>query len=562
MKFDWGEKAEAAFQLLKQKLCSASILALPEESENFVVYSDASQKGLGAVLMQKEKVIAYASRQLKCVVFTDHKSLQHILGQKDLNMRQRRWLKLLSNYECEIRYHPGKANVVTDALSRKERSKPLRVIDDRLTKSAHFLPLREDDALEKLTTQYLKEVVAKHGVLVSIISDHDGKFISHFWKSLKKALGTRLDMSTVYHPENDEFSYNNSYHTSIKAAPLKALYGRKCRSPICWAEVGDRQLTGPEIIHETTEKIVQIKRQQLSRVHSMFHVSKLKKYMADEALAIPLDEIQVDDKLNFIEEPVEIMDCEVKHLKQSRISIVKLLVAARSGSKNDKKKEKSRSKNNDDRVRQEDISPITAMIRNMERQMLEDKLMLLGDDGGAFKAFECRWMEALLENGPWLICNVPLILRKWPPMANVSKEDFKSVRSNFSRTMIDLRAYVELKDTLVVAVPKLEGNGYKLHSIRVESEWKLTRCPSFKLFSHSLNQCPKKVVSDVKVKKLRQVVRGLLVGPKYRVVYKLVQAMTAMKLNTRQAKQKDSTSGLKTMANPSGTKRNSQVANQ
>ncbi|GKC48033.1 putative reverse transcriptase domain-containing protein [Tanacetum coccineum] len=158
MKFDWGEKAEAAFQLLKKKLCSASILALLEGSENFMVYCDASHKELGAILMQREKVIAYASRQLKiheknytthdlehgsvvfafkmwrnylygmkCVVFTDHKSLQHILDQKELNMRQRRWLELLSDYDCEIRYHPGKVNVVADALSQKERIKPLRV---------------------------------------------------------------------------------------------------------------------------------------------------------------------------------------------------------------------------------------------------------------------------------------------------------------------------------------------------------------------------------------------------------------------------------------------------
>nr|GEZ74160.1 reverse transcriptase domain-containing protein [Tanacetum cinerariifolium] len=158
VKFDWGEKAKAAFQLLKQKLCSVPILALPKGNENFVVYCDASHKGLGAILKQKEKVIAYASHQLKVheknytthdlelgavvfalkmwrhylyctkyVVFTDHKSLQHILDQKELNMRQRRWLELLSDYDCEIRYHPGKANVVADALSRKERSKPLRV---------------------------------------------------------------------------------------------------------------------------------------------------------------------------------------------------------------------------------------------------------------------------------------------------------------------------------------------------------------------------------------------------------------------------------------------------
>ncbi|GKB06584.1 putative reverse transcriptase domain-containing protein [Tanacetum coccineum] len=158
VKFDWGDKEEATFQLIKQKLCSAPILALPEGSEDFIIYCDASIKGLGVVLMQREKVIAYASRQLKiheknytthdlelgtvvfalkiwrhylygtkCTMFTDHKSLQHILDQKELNMRQRRWLELLSDYDCEIRYHPGKANVVADALSRKEQNKPLRV---------------------------------------------------------------------------------------------------------------------------------------------------------------------------------------------------------------------------------------------------------------------------------------------------------------------------------------------------------------------------------------------------------------------------------------------------
>ncbi|GKE08644.1 putative reverse transcriptase domain-containing protein [Tanacetum coccineum] len=158
VKFDWGDKQEAAFQLLKQKLCSAPILVLPEGADNFIVYCDASHKGSSAVLMQNEKVIAYASRQLKiheknyttrdlklgavvfalniwrhylygtkCTVFTDHKILQHILDQKELNMRQRRWLELLIDYDFEIRYHPGKANVVADALSRKERIKLLRV---------------------------------------------------------------------------------------------------------------------------------------------------------------------------------------------------------------------------------------------------------------------------------------------------------------------------------------------------------------------------------------------------------------------------------------------------
>ncbi|GKA66302.1 putative reverse transcriptase domain-containing protein, partial [Tanacetum coccineum] len=338
----------------------------------------------------------------KCIVFTDHKSLQHILDQKELNMRQRRWLELLSDYDCELRYHLGKANVVADALSRKSRPKPLRVralvmtiglnlpvqilnaqvearkelnygtedlcgmiknlklcadgtlclknrsripclgdlralimheshkskysihpgpdkmyqdlkklywrpnmkaeiatyvskcmtcakvkaeyqkpsgllvqpvipvwkwenitmdfvtklpktmsgqdkiwvIVDRLTKSAYFLPMKETDTMEKLTRQYLKEVVSRHRVPVSIIFYRDSKFTSHFWKSLNDALGTQLDTSTAYHAQTDgqKFSYNNSYHTSIKDAPFKALYGRKCRSPICWAEVQDYAL--------------------------------------------------------------------------------------------------------------------------------------------------------------------------------------------------------------------------------------------------------------------------------------------------------------------------------
>ncbi|GJV07967.1 putative reverse transcriptase domain-containing protein [Tanacetum coccineum] len=369
-------------------------------------------------------------------------------------MRQRRWLELLNDYDCEIRYHPGKANVVVDALSRKERIKPLRVralvlkiglnlpmqileaqvearkednygiedlcgmikklkpradgtlcyngriwkwenitmdfvtklpkttsgqdtiwvIMDQLTKSAHFLPMKETDSMEKLTIQYLKEVVSRNGVPVSIISNRDSNFTSHFWKSLNEALGTQLDMSTAYHPQTDgqsertiqtlkdmlracvidfgkdwdrhlplvEFSYNNNYHTGIKVAPFEALYGRKCRSPICWAKVGDAQLTGLEIVHETTEKIIQHETvgtlayrlelpEQLSRVHSTFHVSNLKKCFVDEPLAILLDEIHIDDKLNFIEEPVEIMDREVKRLKQSRIPIVKIRWNSRRG---------------------------------------------------------------------------------------------------------------------------------------------------------------------------------------------------------------------------------------
>ncbi|GJR93339.1 putative reverse transcriptase domain-containing protein [Tanacetum coccineum] len=444
-------------------------------------------------------------------------------------MRQRRWIELLSDYDCEIRYHPGKANVVADALSRKERVKPLRVralvmtigldlpsrileaqkeavkvenieaedvggmlkkleartdgtlcldnrswlpcygdtrslimheshkskysihpgsdkmyhdlkmlywwpnmkaeiatyvskcltcakvkaehqwpsgllvkldipewkwekitmdfvtklpktaagfdsiwvIVDRLTKSAHFLPMKETDSTEKLTRLYMKEIVARHGIPVSIISDHDSHLTSRVWQSLHKALGTQLNLSTAYHPQTD-------------------------------GQIGEAQLTGPEIIHETTEKIFKIRDrmqaardrqksyvdqrrrplkfevgdkvmlkvepwkgvvrfgkhgklnpryigpfqiierigpvayrlelpQELSRVHNVFHVCNLKKCLSDDTLVIPLEEIQLDDKLNFVEEPVEIMDREVKQLKRSRIPIVKVRWNARRG---------------------------------------------------------------------------------------------------------------------------------------------------------------------------------------------------------------------------------------
>ncbi|GJS26029.1 reverse transcriptase domain-containing protein [Tanacetum coccineum] len=594
--------------------------ALPDGSEDFVVYCDASGIGLGCVLMQRGKVIAYASRQLKIhennytthdlelgavvfalkiwrhylygtksVIYTDHKSLQHIFSQKELNMRQRRWIELFSDYDCEIRYHPGKANVVADALSRKERVKPKRVramnmilqssikdriltaqkeavdesaglqkgldemielrndgalyyldriwvplkgdvrtlimdeahkskysvhpgadkmyydlrdrywwpgmkkdiaeyvsrcltclkvkaehqrpsgllqqpeipiwkwegiamdfvtklprtssghdtiwvIVDRLTKSAHFLPMREDYKMERLARLYLNEIVARHGVPISIISDRDSRFTSRFWQSMQEALGTRLDMSTAYHPQTDgqsertiqtledmlracvldfggswdvhlplvEFSYNNSYHSSVRCASFEALYGRKCRSPILWAEVGEGQLIGHELVQETTEKISHIKdrlkaarvRQksyadkrrkplefsvgdyvllkvspwkgvvrfgkkgklaprfvgpfeivekvgpvayrldlpkELNGVHDTFHVSNLKKCLANPTLKVPLDEIQVDAKLNFVEEPVEILERKFKKLKRSRIAIVKVRWNSKSG---------------------------------------------------------------------------------------------------------------------------------------------------------------------------------------------------------------------------------------
>ncbi|GJV83071.1 putative reverse transcriptase domain-containing protein [Tanacetum coccineum] len=288
-----------------------------------------------------------------------------------------------------------------DFITKLPRSKnghdTIWVIVDRLTKSAHFLAIREDYSTERLANTYIDEIVTRHEVSVSIISDRDGRFTSHCWQTMQKALGTRLDMSTAYHPQTDgqsertiqtlkdmlracvvdfggswdthmplaKFSYNNSYHSSIRCAPFEALYGRKCRSPVLWAEIGESSLIGPELIQETTDKVVLIKEKLKAArdhqksyadnrrkplefeigdrvmlkvspwkgvihfgkkvgVHDMFHVSNLKKCLANLSLHVPLDEIKVDKTLRFVEEPVEIMDREVKSLKPSKIALVKV----------------------------------------------------------------------------------------------------------------------------------------------------------------------------------------------------------------------------------------------
>ncbi|GKE63168.1 putative reverse transcriptase domain-containing protein [Tanacetum coccineum] len=254
------------------------------------------------------------------------------------------------------------------------------VIVDRLTKSTHFLLMRENDHIEKLMKLYMKEVVTRHGVPISIISDRDGKFTSLFWQALHKAFRTRLDMSTTYHPKTDSQSERTIQTLEDMLHACVLDFGKNWDIHLPLVEfsynnkVGDAQLTGPAIIHETTEKIIQIKNiiqpardrqksyannrrkpmvfqvgdkvikrvrtvayklelpQQLSRVHNMFHVSNLKKCLSDESLVIPLEELHVDDKLHFVEEPVEVMDGEIKQLKRSRIPIIKVRWNSKRGS--------------------------------------------------------------------------------------------------------------------------------------------------------------------------------------------------------------------------------------
>ncbi|KAJ9566605.1 hypothetical protein OSB04_002571 [Centaurea solstitialis] len=549
VKFEWTSTCEYAFNKLKGKLTSAPILTLPNGTDGFVVYCDASKLGLGCVLMQDGNVIAYASRKLKvhelnypthdmelatvvfalkiwrhylygvkCQIYTHHKSLQYLLNQKELNMRQRRWIELLSDYDCEILYHPGKGNVVADALSRKggkvkpgivdsrmgivayrisivpdlkseikewqgkaskeENLKSERmvgfldtlvmdteglkcfgnriwvpklgdlrkkilfeahkskysvhpgtnkkdiayfvercvtclqvkikhqrpygklqqlpipewtwehvtmdfvtklprtpkgydtiwVIVDRLSKLAHFLPMKETYSMERLARLYIAEIVRLHGTPVSIVSDRDARFTSTFWQSFQREMGTRVNLSTAYHPQTDgqsertiqtledmlracvldfggswedhlpliEFAYNNSYHSSIEAAPYEILYGRIVRS-LCVgmksekSNLLDRKLSKSLQIRSTriTERIGAVAYKldlpvELGGIHNTFHVSNLRKCLAEPETAIPLQDIKVDRKLNFVEEPIAITDRKIRRLRNKEISLVKI----------------------------------------------------------------------------------------------------------------------------------------------------------------------------------------------------------------------------------------------
>nr|GEV81893.1 hypothetical protein [Tanacetum cinerariifolium] len=280
--------------------------ALPEETEDFVVFYDVSLKGYETALMQREKVITYASRKLKvheenytihdlelgavvyalrlwrhylygtkCVVFTDHKSLQYILNQKELNLRQQRWIELLSDYDCEIRYHPRKANVVSGALIQKEMNMSLRGLDKmyRDLKLLYLWPnMKADIATYVSKCLTCAKVKAEHQKSSRLPQQpeipvyRDNHFTYVLWKSLQKALGTNLDMSTAYHLLMD----GQSERTILTLEDMLRACGINFRSswdrhlsPVCWSEVGDRQLTGPELIREMTEKIVQIKNRLL-----------------------------------------------------------------------------------------------------------------------------------------------------------------------------------------------------------------------------------------------------------------------------------------------------------
>ncbi|GJX95098.1 putative reverse transcriptase domain-containing protein [Tanacetum coccineum] len=325
-KFDWGEEQEEAFQLLKQKLCVAPILALPEGSDDFVVYCDASIKGLGAVLMQRMKVIAYASRQLKiyeknytthdlelgavvfalkiwrhylygtkCVVFTDHKSLQHILDQKDLNMRQRRWIELLTlvmtigldlpsrileAQKEAIKVENLEAEDIGGMLKKLEaRADGTLCLDNRSWMLYWWPNMKADIATYVSKCLTCAKVKAEHQRPSGLLVQPD--IPEWKWEKITMDFITKLPKTAAGF--DSIWVIIGSYHTSIKAASFEALYGKKCRSPVCWAEVGKAQLTGPEIIHETTEKIFKIKdRMQAARDRQKSYADKRRRSLEFE----------------------------------------------------------------------------------------------------------------------------------------------------------------------------------------------------------------------------------------------------------------------------------------
>ncbi|GKB16252.1 hypothetical protein Tco_0850175 [Tanacetum coccineum] len=459
-KYEWGKKEEEAFQTLKNNLCDASILSLPDGIEDFVVYSDASNQGLDleALLVWHEEchlhrpqepstyfqpkgveyepkeanVVADALSRKERVKPRRVRAMAMIIqsGVKEMILTVQRYVRMIilnEAHKSKYSMHPGAdkmyhdlrdmywwpgmkkdiaiyvskcltcvkvkaehqrplgflqqpeipewkwVKITIDLITKLPRSRNVHdaiwVIVDRLTKSAYFLAIREDFNMEKLARLYID-----------------------------KALKTRLDLRIAYHPQTDrlnEFSYNNSYHLSIRCAPFEALYSRKCRSPVLWAKIGEGSLIGPELVLETSEKVVLIKEklkaardrqksyvdkrrkplefevgdrvllkvspwkgvvhfgkkgklalryvgpfkilerialiayrlrllEELSSVHDTFHVSNLKKCLADANLHVPIDEIKVDKTLCFVEEPVEIMDREIKKLKHRKIALVKI----------------------------------------------------------------------------------------------------------------------------------------------------------------------------------------------------------------------------------------------
>ncbi|RVW27201.1 Transposon Tf2-2 polyprotein [Vitis vinifera] len=398
VKFEWSDDCECSFQELKNRLVSAPILTIPSGSGGFVVYSDASHQ-LAAVVFAL-KIWRHFLFGETCEIFTDHKSLKYLFSQKELNMRQRRWIELLKDYDCIIQYHPGKANVVADALNRKLvgslaaiRGCQRQLLKELRSLQVHFRVMGlgalvanfrvQPDLVGRIKTlqkndsrlvQVMEEV--KRGNLRREILEeaHCSKFAIHpggtkmykdlrqnyWWSGMKRDIAQFVAQCLVcqqvkaehqqpagslqplaipewkwehyYHGFCDRIAKNlRGFQASIGMAPFEALYGRKCRSPICWNDVGKRKLLGPELVQLTVEKVALIK-ERLKAAQSR-HKSyadhrrrdwSLRKYIYDPSHVVELEPIQIFEDLTYEEVPVQIVDVMDKVLRHAVVKLVKV----------------------------------------------------------------------------------------------------------------------------------------------------------------------------------------------------------------------------------------------
>ncbi|GJU53956.1 putative reverse transcriptase domain-containing protein [Tanacetum coccineum] len=349
VKFDWGDKQEASFKLLKQKLYSAPILALPGGSEDFIAYCDASKKGLVAVCA-KEKRKEREPLRVRALVMTIGLDLPKQILRAQTEARKPENIKkedvggiLVENSKDPEKLRTEKLEPRTDGTMCLNGRSWLPCYGDLRTvimheshKSKYSIHPGSDKMYQDMKKLYWwPNMKANIATYVSKITSmevgqhHDGfvtKIPKAHHRSLQKTLGTSLDMSTAYHPQTDEQSERTiqTLEDMLHAAPFEALYGRKCRLPVCWAEVGQVQLTGPELVQETTERIIQIKQRiQTAQDRQKSYADLTRKPMEFQVgdkvmlkvlpwkgvvLRFRLEGLQVDDKLHFVEEPVEIMD--------------------------------------------------------------------------------------------------------------------------------------------------------------------------------------------------------------------------------------------------------------
>ncbi|GJV93893.1 putative reverse transcriptase domain-containing protein [Tanacetum coccineum] len=287
--FVWGEEQEESFVTLRRRLCETPILVLPEGTEDMVVYSDASYSGLRCVLIQRGKVIAYASRQLKKY---EENYPTHDLEFAAVAEHQKPYKKIQPLEILVWKWEKITMDFVTKLPRTTKKHDAIWFIVDRLTKSAHFIPIREGMPVHKLAKIYVNEIVARHGVPISIVSDRDGRFTSNFWQDFQEELDMLracvIDFGGNWDDQLPlvEFAYNNSYHASIKMPPYEMLYGRKCRCRKC---------------------------------------------LADESSVITLDEVEINPKSTLQEEPIAILGIKSRQLRNKEISLVKVEWKHRKG---------------------------------------------------------------------------------------------------------------------------------------------------------------------------------------------------------------------------------------